>query len=71
MMLMDSRKIGKNRPFTFASLEDMDLLICDRTPPDDVLEAAAAVGTQIFTPEDHLTPDQREAVFKRILLEKN
>lgn len=70
IMLLDSGKIGKNHPFTFASLANIQILICDQTPPEDILRAATAANTQIFTPEDPLSSDQREALYQRLLQQK-
>jgi DeoR/GlpR family transcriptional regulator of sugar metabolism len=67
VIVMDSAKIGKNHPFTFATLEDISILICDRMPPDEVIKAAEAAHAQIFTPEDGLTPEQRDAIYLRLL----
>lgn len=36
-MLMDSSKVGKNLPFTFAGLEDIDVLITDGQISDDII----------------------------------
>ncbi len=67
IMLLDAGKIGKNHPFTFASLSDIGILICDQTPSEDVLKAAAAAKMQIFTPEDRLSQEQREVIYQRLL----
>lgn len=67
VMLLDAGKIGKNHPFTFASLADIDILICDQTPPEDMLKAAVTHKTQIFTPEDQLSPEQRMTVYQYLL----
>jgi DeoR family transcriptional regulator of aga operon len=37
-MLMDSSKIGKIKPYTFAQMTDVDVLITDNLFPDDVKE---------------------------------
>lgn len=70
IMLLDTGKIGKNHPFTFASLEDLGALICDRTPPEDVVAAAAAAGTRIFAPEDNLSQEERDSVYQDLLQRK-
>ncbi|BAK99899.1 putative DeoR family transcriptional regulator [Oscillibacter valericigenes Sjm18-20] len=71
VMLLDAGKIGKNHPFTFASLADIGVLICDQAPSADVLKAAVAAKTQIFTPEDQLSPEQRESVYQCLLQREN
>jgi len=40
VMLMDSSKINKNLPFTYASLNDLDIWICDKKLPDDIKKEA-------------------------------
>lgn len=40
IMLMDTSKIGTCLPFTFAQLEDLDVLICDQAPPREVVALA-------------------------------
>jgi DeoR/GlpR family transcriptional regulator of sugar metabolism len=40
VMLMDSSKINKNLPFTYASLSDLDVWICDKGLPNDVKKEA-------------------------------
>lgn len=37
-MMLDSSKIGKVKPYTFAQIEDLDVLITDDMFPDDVKE---------------------------------
>ena len=41
VMLMDSSKFGRSLPFTFASLADIDAIVCDAPLPEDVLSEAA------------------------------
>ena len=40
IMLIDSSKFGKTRPFTFAHMEDIDILITDKRPSEEVMELA-------------------------------
>jgi len=47
IMLMDLSKINKNMLFTFATLRDIDVLICDDDLDDSVLKAAAKFGVTI------------------------
>jgi DeoR/GlpR family transcriptional regulator of sugar metabolism len=44
ILLMDSSKIDKNLPFTFASLKDIDLLICEKPLPEGIAKAAEKYG---------------------------
>ncbi len=48
IMLMDTTKIDKNMPFTFGTLEDIDILICDKKLPEDILEAAKEHNVEIY-----------------------
>lgn len=38
IMLIDSSKFGKTMPFTFAHMEDIDILITDKRPSEEVME---------------------------------
>lgn len=40
ILLMDTSKLGKSLPYTFARLEDIELLICEKELPDEVKKAA-------------------------------
>lgn len=48
IMLMDTTKIGMNMPYTFARLEDIDVLVCERSPGAEIEYAAAQCGTEII-----------------------
>ena len=48
IMLVDASKFGKSMPFTFATLDQIDLLITDQAPSEAVLELAEKSGTQIL-----------------------
>ena len=37
IMLMDSSKINKNLPFTYATLEDIDIWVCEKLLPEDLM----------------------------------
>ena len=41
VMLMDASKLGRSLPFTFATLADIDALICDAPLPPDIAAEAA------------------------------
>ncbi len=47
IMLMDSSKIGKSLPYTFGSLQDIDVLITDGMMEDDIVAAASAASVTI------------------------
>lgn len=40
IMLMDTSKINRSMPFTFASLKDINILICESVVPEDIKRAA-------------------------------
>ncbi|MEA5049037.1 MAG: DeoR/GlpR family DNA-binding transcription regulator [Eubacteriales bacterium] len=44
VMLMDASKIGRSLPFTFATLADIDTIICDTALPPEVAAEAKANG---------------------------
>ena len=39
-MLVDSSKIGHTMPFTFARLEEIDVLVTEQEPSEELLTAA-------------------------------
>ncbi len=51
VMLMDNSKIGRSLPFTFASLSDIDLLICDSHLPQEVAAEFKAQGVDYIVAE--------------------
>jgi DeoR/GlpR family transcriptional regulator of sugar metabolism len=51
IMLMDSSKIDRSMPFTFATIADIDALVCDVTLSADVMAEAERCGTKVYTPE--------------------
>ncbi len=52
IMLMDISKTDKVLPFTFCKMEDVDVLICDGSLPDETLDAAGKCGTKIINVSD-------------------
>ncbi len=44
---MDVSKINKNMLFTFATLKDIDVLICDDELDESIVKAAAKHGVKI------------------------
>ncbi len=52
VMLMDTTKIGRSLPFTFATLRDIDTLICDTPLPPDIFAEAKALGVECVTAEE-------------------
>ena len=48
IMLMDSSKINKNLPFTFAKLEDIDIWISEKELTPDIIDAAKNNNIQLL-----------------------
>jgi len=48
ILLMDITKIDKTMPYTFATLKDIDVLICDKDLPDAIKKAAQQNGVLIY-----------------------
>ena len=70
IMLLDHGKIAKRHPFTFAHLEDVNLLIGDAQIPEDFRAQCSACGIPLFTPDDGTTPEERMAVFTELMARK-
>lgn len=47
ILLMDTSKINKDLPFTFATLEDIDMWICEKNLPQEVEAEAKKFGVKI------------------------
>lgn len=48
IMLMDSTKINKDLPFTYATLEDLDIWVCESKLPPDVAAEAEQYGVKVL-----------------------
>jgi DeoR/GlpR family transcriptional regulator of sugar metabolism len=48
IMIMDTSKINKNLPFTFAKLEDIDLWISEKKMPSEIIDAAKKKNVQLL-----------------------
>lgn len=48
IMMLDSEKFDKVMPFTVADLSDFDVLVTDKKPSDEVLEAAEKHGVEVL-----------------------
>ena len=70
IMLMDHAKIGRSHPFTFAVWEDVDILVGDYQLPEDFIHAAESHHVQVFTPQDGLTTEQRNEIYKGLFNKK-
>ncbi|MBA4348139.1 MAG: DeoR/GlpR transcriptional regulator [Clostridiales bacterium] len=51
VMLMDNSKIGRSLPFTFATLSNIDLLICDSPLPQEIEAELKAHGVEHIVAE--------------------
>jgi len=47
VMLMDLSKVGRNMPFTYAKLDDIDVWVCEKRPSKEIEEAAIKKGVTI------------------------
>ncbi len=47
VMLMDSTKINRNMPYTFAKLDHIDVLVSDGELPEDILSLAEKCGVDV------------------------
>lgn len=70
MMLMDYGKIARSHPFTFATLDDIDVLVGDSQLPRDFIQTAESHSVRVFTPYDGLTPEERDNICKELLVKK-
>jgi DeoR family transcriptional regulator, fructose operon transcriptional repressor len=48
ILMMDGSKMDRNMPYTFASMKDIDMLICDIKPADSVMKLAEKQGVRII-----------------------
>lgn len=48
IMLMDSSKIGKSLPYTFGTMEDIDVLVTDDELPEEIKDAAKDMNLEIL-----------------------
>ena len=48
IMLLDTNKFDKSMPFTYAHLEDVNILICEKTLPEDVCSKIRKQGVEIY-----------------------
>ncbi len=49
VLLVDSSKFNKSLPYTFASLDEVDVIISDEELPYDMSEAAKRAGVTVYT----------------------
>lgn len=48
IVLCDSSKIGRLLPFTFASFKDIDILVTDKSLPENIINIAQSTNTEII-----------------------
>ncbi len=48
IMLLDSSKVNKKTPYTFATLLDVDYIVVDKEFPDDLKESMLAMGMKVY-----------------------
>lgn len=70
IMLMDCAKIARSHPFTFATLDDIDILVGDSSFPAEFIQTAENHGVRVFTPKDGLTAEERDSVCTKLLAAK-
>lgn len=70
ILLMDNAKIARNHPFTFASMDDIDVLIGDSQMPAEFIQIAQTHNVQVFTPNDGMTPEERDALVQELFDKK-
>lgn len=49
ILLMDSSKVNKNLPFTYASLEDIDIWICEKPLPPEIEAESKKFDVKLIT----------------------
>lgn len=48
ILLADTQKVNKNMTFTYANLEDIDILVTEKQPPEDILKEAEKCGVEVI-----------------------
>lgn len=48
IILLDTQKLDRSMPFTYANLEDIDTWICDKSLPEEIQAQASKYGVKIF-----------------------
>ena len=70
IMLIDHGKISRQHPFTFATIDDTDVIIGDAQMPEEFKEAVRKKKKTLFTPDDGFTASDREKIFLKLLNKK-
>ena len=50
--LLDSSKFNKSMPYTFAGLQDINVMITDIRPPERIMELAAEAGVEVVIADE-------------------
>ena len=66
MMLVDHDKFQRRHPFTFATIEDVDIVIGDRALPEEFRTMCQVRGIPCFTPDDGRDPLERVQMVKNL-----
>jgi len=48
VMLMDTSKVRRNMPFSYARLDEIDIWVCEKALPEDIEKAACDCGVKIL-----------------------
>ena len=48
IMLLDSSKVNKKTPYTFATLLDVDYMVVDKEFPEDLKQAMVQTGMKVY-----------------------
>lgn len=65
IMLLDHDKVGKNLPYTFSNLGNIDILITDEITEELRIDAARH-KIRLFGPEDGLTAEERLSICEQL-----
>ena len=71
IMLLDHSKLAKRHPFTFATLDDVDIVIGDASLPREFREACSLHGAQFFSADDGFSPEERIRILQELLVKKS
>ena len=71
VMLLDSEKLAKRHPFTFATLSDIDALIGDEHLPAEFRSECEGRGILVFTPDDGRASAERDSLFRQLIGRKH
>ena len=70
IMLLDHSKLSKRHPFTFATLDDVDIVVGDASLPEEFRETCAKHGVQFFSSDDGYSSEERVRILQGLLAKK-